>query len=176
MEQEKEQSQNFSTTTETVQEIKKEQSVEDFPRWEDVRKSEKEVKYNTKLEGVTEAENDDNFFERPIEKKKDAKTRLYKRRLKILTGVYLTILSLLGVFAITNLVTLIKMDKQISSNTETIRSKSYVLTEIEKTATEPTEPSQIVELHLNEPRDYKDDKKELTFLDKLTIIFRNIFS
>ena len=28
---------------------------------------------------------------------------------------------------------------------------------------------------LNEPREYSEDKKELTWLDKITILFRNIF-
>ena len=32
-----------------------------------------------------------------------------------------------------------------------------------------------IEISLNEPRDYSDDIEELTFLDKMTILFRNIF-
>ena len=79
---------------------------------------------------------------------------------------------LLG-FVITNAATLAVMDKKIDTATKTIQSSQQQV-EILKENQVPTGES--LPISLNEPRDYSEDKRELTFLDKLTILFRNLFA
>ena len=67
------------------------------------------------------------------------------------------------------------LEKSISTNTKTIDS---IQKEINDYKLENPEISESIDLPIdvNPPRDYNEDGKELTFLDKLTILFRNIFS
>ena len=83
--------------------------------------------------------------------------------------------SLLAVFAGVNVVTLAILNKQATSNLDTIQSKT---TQVEQIATDDL-PSAGDSIDLpilgKPPRDYDDDKQELTFLDKLTILFHSLF-
>ncbi len=157
------------TETMTDQEIK----VEEMPSLEDLQKSEKEVGaiQKTKKEVAKKPLmlGEDRVFAR----KSDEKKAHVKKRLKIVTAVYSTVVALLLGFVITNIATLAIMNKQITTNTKTIQSNQQQIELLEEGLT-PTEKEQLP-ISLNEPRDYSEDKQELTFLDKVTIIFRNIF-
>ena len=80
---------------------------------------------------------------------------------------------LLGL-VISNIATLAVLDKAITTNTKTIQSKQDEIVRV----LEESNPGQEIgsfQISLNEPRDYSEDKKELTWLDKITILFRNLF-
>ena len=138
-------------------------------------KSEKEIKPSSKIEGVTEVSRNSLLQDKPFEKKQDKKKVQIKKRAKIVAGVYSSVAALLLAFIGINAVTLTMLNKEISSNTNTIQAQKEVVTYLENT-TITQDPSSIIEISLNEPRDYSDDKKELSFLDKLTILFRNLFA
>ena len=63
-----------------------------------------------------------------------------------------------------------RMGRQVSLRNDWEQVKVDVLEE----ANPGMDPSGEIQISLNEPRDYSDDKKELTFLDKLTILFMHI--
>ena len=154
-------------------EEKTEIKLDDFPRFEELLKSEKEVKSAQKVEGVVTAEAENKLEDRPFKRKSDEKKVLAKRRLKIITGVYVSVLTTLLAFVGINAVTLAIMNKDIATNTDTIQAQTQQVQEFKaQDASNPLDP---VTISLNAPRDYEDDKKELTFLDKITILFRNIF-
>ena len=162
--------------TQTVaSEVKKEEpTLDSLPRLEDLLKSEKEVQPAKQIEGVTEVEKTTFFETVPFTKKEDKRAPLFKKRVKIVTGVFASAITLLLAFVGFSTFTLVSLHKQINSNTETIQSQQEVLTNLENTVN-PGDPASVLEVTLNEPRDYSDDKKELTILDKLTIMFRSIF-
>jgi len=81
---------------------------------------------------------------------------------------------LLG-FVISNIATLAILDKSITTNTKTIQSKKDEIVKVLEESEPGTEIGDF-QISLNEPRDYSEDKKELTWLDKITILFRNLFS
>ena len=176
MEEELEREESVSIQTETQTSVEqKTQTLDSFPRIEDLRKSEQEVKVNTEVVGTTQVKQKTQVKDRVFKKKVDERKVYFKKRLKIVTAVYVSIVALLLGFAITNVVTLAVLNKTVTTNTETIQSTQQQITieEVKNTAGESVGDIQI---SLNEPRDYSEDKKELTFLDKLTILFRNIFS
>lgn len=176
MEEELEREESVSIQTETQTSVEqKTQTLDSFPRIEDLRKSEQEVKVNTEVVGTTQVKQKTQVKDRVFKKKVDERKVYFKKRLKIVTAVYVSIVALLLGFAITNVVTLAVLNKTVTTNTETIQSSQQQITieEVKNTAGESVGDIQI---SLNEPRDYSEDKKELTFLDKLTILFRNIFS
>ena len=160
--------------TETSEETKKETSLDNFPRLEDLIKSEKEIKTKTEIQGVTKVEPNVKTEDRVFTRKTDEKKTYIKRRLKTITGVYISVVTLLLAFVGVNIATLAILNKDINSATNTIKSQTEVVTYIENSAT-PSTPAGEYQISLNEPRDYSEDKKELTFLDKITILFRNIF-
>ena len=66
------------------------------------------------------------------------------------------------------------LNKQITTNTNTIQSQQQTIESIVPDASVPA--GQDIPLILGTPpRDYDDDNKELTFLDKISILFRGIF-
>ena len=176
MEEELKPEMEVQVNTQTVaSEVKKEeQSLESFPRLEDLLKSEKTVKPAQQLEGVTEVEKTTFFEQVPFTKKEDKRAPLFKKRIKIVSGVLVSTITLLLAFVGVSTFTLAQLYKETSTNTETIQSQQEVLTNLENTV-KPGEPVMPFEITLNEPRDYSDDKKELTILDKLTIMFRSLF-
>ncbi len=161
---------------EKVEETKKDLSLDDFPRLEDLLKSEKEVKQNTELTGLTDAEPSRAEENRAFKSKQDEKQKFVRKRLKLITSVYICVAVLLFGFVIFNTATLAILNKGINSNTNTINTQSEIVKAIEVTPETPDPENPAIEISLNEPRDYSDDTKELTFLDKLTILFRNIFA
>ena len=177
MEEELQKQESASVQTEQVTSVKQEtnQTLESLPRIEDLRKSEQDVKVNTQVQGTTQVEQQTQAKDRVFTRKSDEKKVYFKKRLKIVTAVYTTVVALLLAFAITNTVTLARLDKTITTNTQTIQEDNKALTDPEEEIVEGENVGNF-QISLNEPRDYSEDKQELTFLDKLTILFRNIFS
>lgn len=176
LEEQKELQNETSIETEVVQETATETSLDNLPRLEDMLKSEKEIKQAKKIEGLQKASANDLIEEKTFAKKTDKKKPLMKKRLKIITGVYLGIVTLLLTFVGVNVGTLIALNKQTTDSLNTMQAESQVVEVLrpEHTApADPTEPPFVVSI--NEPRDYNDDKKDLTFFDKITILFRNLF-
>lgn len=164
---------NTSVEVETIaSETKQETPLETLPRLEDLIKSEKEVKVQNKIEGVTKVESNVQVENRVFKKSSEEKQKYIKRRLKIVTSVYVSVVALLLAFVGVNIVTLAMLNKDIKSNTKTINTQTERVVELSK---EPAITGQDITISLNEPRDYSEDKKELTFLDKITILFRNLF-
>lgn len=159
--------------TETSEEVKKETSLDSVLRLEDLMKSEKEIKVKTQLEGVTKVEPNVKTEDRVFAKKADEKKVYVKRRLKTITGVYATVITLLLAFVGVNIATLAILNKDIKSSTNTIQKETVRVEKLE--SLDPSVSSGEFQISLNEPRDYSEDKKELTWLDKVTILFRNIF-
>ena len=172
----------FETVTKTQiateQETKNENLLGDLPRLEDLLKSEKEIKSTTgtELKGLKNVEPNSVEQNRTFQSKQDEKKAFVKKRLKLATAIYICVAVLLFGFVIFNTATLAILDRGINSNTNTINTESAAVEayrELEDGTIEPTSPP--IEISLNEPRDYSDDTEELTFLDKMTILFRNIF-
>ncbi|MBR6778833.1 MAG: hypothetical protein IKM43_01600 [Clostridia bacterium] len=175
-----EQEQEISTNIET--EIKpetKEQTfagLDDLPRLEDLLKSEKEIKSSQELAGLKQVEAKVKAEDKPFARAADEKKAFVKKRVKVLTGVYTAVVTLLLAFVGVNLFTLVSLNKQIDTNTKTIQAESVAVEIYEEDATTPADPTNPdIIISLNTPRDYADDKKELTWLDKITILFRNLF-
>ncbi len=177
MEEELQKQEKTNVQTEQVTSVKQEteQTLESLPRIEDLRKSEQDVKVNTQIEGTTQVEQQVQTKDRIFTRKSDEKKVYFKKRLKIVTVVYTTVIALLLGFAITNTVTLAKLDKIVTTNTQTIQEDNNALTDPEEEVVEGEKIGDF-QISINEPRDYSEDKQDLTFLDKLTILFRNIFS
>ena len=165
---------NENVKTEVVESVEKEKekTLESLPRIEDLVKSEKEVKIQTEIQGTTKVQQGTLAKDKVFKRKSDEKKVLMKKRLKIVTAVYVSVLALFLGFAITNVVTLAMLNKDIKTNTETIQTERVLLEDVQ---TENPSVGEGFQISLNEPRDYSEDKQELTFLDKLTILFRNIF-
>lgn len=164
---------SVGTQTQTVEKVEQEKKLDDLPRVEDLRKSEKEVKTRTEIEGTTKVEQSTQIQDKVFVKKADQKKALYKKRIKIVTGVYAAALTLLLAFVGVNIATMAMLNKEITTNTETIQTQQQQIEMLEQT--NPGNATGNYQISLNEPRDYSEDKKELTFLDKLTILFRNLF-
>lgn len=168
-----------STITEVEQETKitKEPLLEDLPRLEDLLKSEQEIKPARELKGLEQVKDETLSENKVFKKKEDEKRAFVKRRLKVLTGVYIAVASLLFSFVGINAVTQALLTRDINSNANTIQSKSEQVVIYENMpGGDPVPGGDPFTVTLNEPRDYNDDTKELTFMDKLTILFRNLFS
>ena len=162
----------------TQSEIKTEQTqtnLESLPRIEDLLKSEQQIKTKKEIKGLQQVKTEFAPKEQEFAKKQDEKQANVKRRIKTITGVYAVVASLLAVFAGVNVVTLAILNKQATSNLETIQSKT---SQVEQIATEDLPSAgESIDLPIlgKPPRDYDDDKQELTFLDKLTILFHSLF-
>ena len=176
MEEEFEQeSVSIQTETQTSVETEVQSTPDSLPRIEDLRKSEQDVQVNTEIQGVTQVEQRTQTEDRVFARKSDEKKVYLKKRLKIVTAVYTTVVALLLGFVITNIVTLAQLDKSISSNTKTMKSQSQQIENVIEESEHGLPGEEPIEISLNEPRDYSEDKKELTWLDKITIVFRNLF-
>ena len=174
-EQIQQQTESVGTSTQVEERIEQEKKLDDLPRIEDLRKSEKDVKTSTEIEGATQIEQATQTKDRIFVRKADQKKALYKKRLKIVTAVYTTVVVLLLAFVGVNIATLATLNKSITTNTETIQTQQQQIELLEPSQPNPSnEPT--YQISLNEPRDYSEDKQELTWLDKITILFRNLFS
>ncbi len=177
MEEEFEQEESISIQTETQTSVNEEtkQTLDSLPRIEELRKSEQEVKFKTQIEGTADAVSQSFAKDRVFTRKSDEKKVFIKKRLKIVTAVYTSVVVLLLSFVVGNIATMAILDRQINANTKTIQSQKEQIVKV----LEESNPGQEIgdfQISLNEPRDYSEDKKELTWLDKITILFRNIFS
>ena len=165
---------NTSVEVETItSETKQETPLETLPRLEDLIKSEKEVKVKNQIEGVTKVESNVQTEDRVFKKRSEEKKKYIKRRLKTITGVYISVVTLLLAFVGVNIATMFMLNKDITTNANTIQSSIEQVEQLQQG--NPALSATDVTISLNEPRDYSEDKKELTFLDKITIIFRNLF-
>ncbi len=177
MQEEFERKESVSIQTETLTSVNEEtkQTLDSLPRIEEIRKSEQEIKVKTEIEGTTQVKSETQAKDRVFTRKADEKRVYLKKRVKILTAVYTTVVVLMLAFVISNIATLAKLNKDISSNTNTIKNKGDLIEQV----IDEVEPGLVgenpIEIKLNTPRDYSEDKKELTWLDKVTIIFKNIF-
>ena len=164
---------SVSSQVETVVEQQTESKLENLPRVEDLIKSEQEVKVQQSTENIVQ--NSPATEDKVFALKKDQKKVFLKKRLKVVAGVYIAVVSMLLAFVGVNVATMAMLNKEITNNTNTIQMEHYLINN-EAPVEEPTAENPPIEITLNEPRDYSDDKAELTFLDKLTILFRNLFS
>ncbi len=160
-------------TTETKVEQKTEESYENMPKLEDLLKSEQELKTSTELKGLKQVDDETVTEYKTFTRKSDEKKALVKKRLKILTGVYVAVLSLLLLFVGANAITLINTTRDVNSYTTTIRHEEGVVQGLEQGSNNVGTP--VYDVQLNEPRDYNDDTRGLSFMDKLIILFRNLF-
>ena len=168
----KEENASIQTQSEIKNEITQ-TNLNSLPRLEDLLKSEKQVKTNKEIQGLTQVQTFTQANEKAFAKKQDNKQVHLKRRIKTITGVYVAVASLLAIFAGVNVVTLAVLNKQATTNLDTIQSKQEVVESIMQEA--PTAGQDIPLILGTPPRDYDDDNKELTFLDKISILFRGIF-
>lgn len=160
--------------SEKVAETNTNSKLANLPRREDLIKSEQEVKVDTKIQGVEEVDTDVEV-DRTFAKKSDQKRVFMKKRLKVVTGVYISVVALLMAFVGVNLFAIATMNGIINDNTYTIATKEEQLDSVYKN--EVLGPDGMpIEITLNPPRDYSDDTQELTFFDKISILFRNLFS
>ena len=173
LEPQKELNSNIQTQSEIKSNETEKINLTSLPRLEDLLKSEKQVKLNKKIEGLTQIQTFTHANEKEFAKKKDNSKAYLKRRIKTITGVYVAVASLLAIFAGVNVITLAVLNKQVTTNTNTIQSQQAQVEQIMQNA--PTAGQDITLILGTPPRDYDDDNKELTFLDKLTILFRGIF-
>lgn len=165
------------TTTAIEQETKQEISLDSFPSIQDLLKSEQEVKSERKLQGLTSAEPTQTLEDRPFARKEDERKKFVKKRLKVVTGVYIAVAALLLTFVGVNIATLAVLNKKIDDNVKTIQAETTAL-DLMKDADNPDADltGEDITITLNQPRDYNDDKQTLTFLDKITILFRSLFN
>lgn len=172
---EKEPISNTITMTESEVEQKSEVKLDNLPRLEDLLKSEKEIQRKTELEGLTKVAKSSMIENKTFARKTDEKRAFIKKRIKLVTVVYTCVLTLLVAFAGVNLFTMISAQKDITKSKDIIKSQTEQIAIFEQNAPATGEvPESLVSL--NEPRDYSDDTQDLTFLDKITILLRNIFT
>lgn len=160
--------------TSTSSETEQKQELDLFPRIEDLIKSEKEVKKAPLIKGVTQVEQKIQTEDRVFSRKSDQRKHYMQKRQKIVKSVYLTTVVLLLTLLFVNLGTLIVMDRTVTKNIATKQAQQKQIEMLESQI--PQSPEGNIPIDLNLPRDYDDDKKELTFLDKVTIVFKNLFS
>lgn len=167
-----------TTTTATITEpsIDRTTRLEDLPSIDDLVRSENEVATKPEIKGLKAVEPNLATENMTFKRKADERKTFLKKRQKLVTAIYIGVATLLLGFVLINVATLAILNKDINSNTATIQAESGKVEIYENDAATPDDPTGMLEISLNEPRDYGADKKELTFLDKITIVFRNIFA
>jgi len=171
---EKELNSNIQTESEIKPSETTQNNLDSLPRFDDLIKSEKQVKINQEIKGLEQVKSSVQTEDRMFAKKQDYKQAHIKRRIKTITGVYVAVASLLAVFVGVNLVTLAVLNNQKTTNTNTMQSKQELVEKI-KTEDNLTASGDDIFVTITEPRGYSDDKKELTVFDKITIFFRHLF-
>lgn len=173
---EKETSANTALVSESEIKPESEKRLVDLPRLEDLLRSEKEIKSAPKLNGLKRVENNTLEENKTFKSKEDEKNAIVRKRVKLITGIYISVVALLLCFVGVNIATLTIMNRDINNNADTIQSQSEQIIDIYQDGLNGiTDPDASIEVSLNPPRDYGDDKQELTFFDKLTILFKNLF-
>ena len=173
---EKESVSNTSIAIESQTEQASEVKLDSLPRLEDLLKSEKEIQKKTELQGLTKVEKSSMIENKTFARKSDQKRAFIKKRIKLVTIVYSCVLALMVAFAGVNLFTMLSTQKDITKSKDIVKTQTQQIAELEQAFPGADMATDTGMVTLNEPRDYNDDKKELTFLDKITILFRSIFS
>ena len=169
------QEQQKQNQTDTVTENKTDTGFEDLPRLEDLLKSESEVTtiQAPELKGLKQVEQGKRTAEKTFARKEDEKRTFVRRRVKILTGVYACVFALLLGFVGVNTASIITKGHTNTTATQNIEIATANLNGV--STTPQGEAVNGLELTVNTPRDYGDDDTELTFFDRLTIVFRSLF-
>ncbi len=175
MELETEKETSANTVLENESAVKNETRLGDTLRLEDLLKSENEVKPLPELKGLKKVENNALEENKTFKSKEDEKKSIVRKRVKLVTGIYISIVALLLCFVGINIATLTMMNRDINNNANTIQSQSQQVDFYENRTDPITDPTDSITVSLNPPRDYGDDTQELTFFDKMTNLFRNIF-
>lgn len=165
---------NTESKPTTTQEPTSETKVGSVFNFEDMIRSERQV--NSYATSVTSTEAvvkpaEDRIFSKKVDEKK----KYYKKRVKIATGVYTTIVTLLLILTGANIFSLVSMSKDITTNTKTMQANSERIVALEEQVSNATTGEGEILVTLNQPRDYSKEKTELTFLDKVTILIKNLF-
>ena len=165
-----------ATQTETQKETKVGlESLNDLPRIEDLLRSEKEIKPAPEIKGLKKVENATASENKTFALKKDENKAYVKKRVKVLTSVYITVAALLFVFVFSNAITMAVLSNTKNSNADTIQNEANRVADMQTHQPQEETAAGSFVYSINEPRDYSDDTKELTFFDKLSILFRNLF-
>lgn len=165
------------TTTAVQQELGTKINLEDITNFQDFVKSEQEIKSENKLQGLKAAEPEQTLEDRPFARKEDEHKKFVKKRVKLVTGIYIAIATLLLSFVGVNIGTLVAMNKKIDNNVKTIQSEQEKIELIKRSDVPDADlTGEGISITLNQPRDYNDDNNSLNLLDKLTILFRSLFS
>lgn len=162
------------TQTSQLSEQEVKPKLSDLPRLEDLLKSEKEI-VKPELKGLKRIEDEKLTENKTFTRKADEKKQFAKRRVKTIGVIYSVCLVFLLGFAIFNLATLVGLQNDYITNANTIQNRSDQVSVWEENATDPSLPSESAAIALNLPRDYADDKQELTFFDRVAILFKNLF-
>lgn len=170
-----EQQKQNQTNTVTENETENQTETNFFSlRLEDLLKSESEVTpiQAPEIKGLKQVEQGKRTAEKTFARKEDEKRTFVKRRVKILTSVYVCVIALLLGFVGVNTASLIAKGNTTNTATQNIELATAGLN---GTTTPEGEAVNGMELTVNTPRDYGDDETELTFFDRLTIVFRSLF-
>ena len=79
------------------------QTLDSFPRIEDLRRSEQDVKINTQVEGTTQVDQKSATQDRVFTRKCDERKVYFKKRFKVITAVYTSVVVLMLSFVIANI-------------------------------------------------------------------------
>lgn len=165
------------TTTAVEQGTGTKINLDDLTNFQDFVKSEQEIKSERKLQGLTTAEPEQALEDRPFARKEDEHKKFVKKRVKLVTGIYIAIATLLLSFVGVNIGTLVALNKKIDNNVKTIQSEQEKIELIKRGDVPDADlTGEGISITLNQPRDYNDDNHALNLLDKLTILFRSLFS
>ncbi len=186
-----EQEQNYSdlqpqqqATTSTQTEVKRDVAIDpktdtrfdDLPNLEDLLKSEKDVKVevDSTPQGLKQVKQNEKPADKIFTRKEDQKRAFIKHRVKLFTSIYAIVCCLLLGLVGFNAATLIAKNRDINSQTDIIQQGNTYLGNSQSSM----EDDNVLELPVtvNTPRDYGDDANNLTFFDRLTILFRSLFS
>lgn len=158
-----------------VDETKKEEKVGSVFNFENMIRSEREVNAFAASVASTESIVKHTVEDKVFSKKVDRKKQLYRTRVKIVTSIYTTVVALLLILTGANIVSLIVTAKAINNDKQIVQTNQEKIVELEQESTATTGQGKEIYVTLNQPRDYSKEKTDLTFLDKVTILIKNIF-
>ena len=159
----------------TETETKNETRFDDMPRLEDLLKSENEVApiQAPTLKGLKQVDEGSQTIDKTFTRKEDEKRAFVKRRVKILTTVYVIVFVLMLGLVFANTATLSVLGRNSTTATQQVEAGSvYMQSHNSNLSEDELAP---IDVAVNTPRDYGDEDTELTFFDRLTILFRSLF-
>lgn len=155
---------------------KTETRFDDMPNLEDLLKSEKEIKteVNQTPQGLQQVKQNEKPADKIFTRKEDEKRAFVKHRVKLFTTIYAIVCVLLLGFIGVNTATLVTKNRDINSQTNTMQQGRTYL--VDKNLTD-NEEDNVLESYIttNVPRDYGDEDTDLSFFDRVTILFRSLF-